>query len=139
MFSFHNPTLSVGNAAYLMPTSKSGSWQKLVPIACRLSDHVTMAATMKGAQFRAKRMTLSAEIEQVLNLQISLHPVCIHDQHSDCVCDVFNLLCGPLHLASECSSQGGFVLVVSTFFYFCRGLFYMQHCCTVIMLGLWLS
>lgn len=63
----------------------------------------------------------------------------IHDQPSHCVCDVFNLLCGPLHLASECSSQGGFVLVVSTFFYFCRGLFDMQHCCTVIMLGLWLN
>lgn len=35
--------------------------------------------------------------------------------------------------------EGGFVLVVSTFFYFCRGLFDMQHCCTVIILGLWLS
>ncbi len=75
LFSSHNPTFSVGNAAYRMPTSKSGPWQKLVPIACRHSDHVTMAATMKGAQFRAKRMTLSAEIEQVLNLQISLHTV----------------------------------------------------------------
>lgn len=55
LFSFHNPTFSVGNAAYRMPTSKSGPWQKLVPIACRLSDHVTMAATMKGAQFGAKK------------------------------------------------------------------------------------
>lgn len=66
------------------------------------------------------------------------------------VSDVFNLLCGPLHLASECSSWrvdvvvvvgggGGVVLVMSTFFYFCRGLFDMQHCCTVIMLGLWLG
>lgn len=33
-----------------MPTSKSGPWQKLVPIACRLSDHVAMAATMKSLQ-----------------------------------------------------------------------------------------
>lgn len=54
--------------------------------------------------FRTKRMTLSAEIDQGLNLQISLHTVWMHDQPSDCVCDVFNLLCGPLHLASECSS-----------------------------------
>lgn len=98
-----------------------------------------MAATVKGAQFRAKRMTLSAEIDQVLNLQISLHTFSILDQPSHCVCDVFNVLCELLHLASECSSQGGFVLVVSTFFYFCWGLFDMQHCCTVIMLGLWLS
>lgn len=33
-----------------MPTSKSGPWQKLVPIARWLSDHVTMAATMKSVQ-----------------------------------------------------------------------------------------
>lgn len=26
-------------------------------------------------------------------------------QPSDCVCDVFNLLCGPPHFASECSSR----------------------------------
>lgn len=35
-------------------------------------------------------------------------------------------------------SRGG-VLVVSTFLYFCRGLFDMQHCCSVIMPGLWLT
>lgn len=75
LFSFHYPTFSVGNAAYRMPTSKPGPWQKLVPIACRFSDHVTMAATMKAAQFGAKRMTLSVEIDLVLNLQISLRTV----------------------------------------------------------------
>lgn len=75
MFRFRNPIFSVGNAAYRMPTSKSGPWQKLVPIAWRLSDHVTMAATMKGTQFEVKRMTLSAEIDQVLNLQIILHTI----------------------------------------------------------------
>lgn len=75
LFCFHNPTFSVGNAAYRMPTSKSIPWQKLVPIAFRLSEQVTMAAAMKGAQFGAKRMTLLAEIDQVLNLQISVHSV----------------------------------------------------------------
>lgn len=33
----------------------------------------------------------------------------------------------------------GGVLVVRTFFFFCRGLFDMQHCCSVIMPGLWLT
>lgn len=65
----------VRNAAYRMPTSKSGPWHKLVPIACRLSGHVTMVATMKGTQFGAKRMTLSAEINQVPNLHFSLRSV----------------------------------------------------------------
>lgn len=41
--------------------------------------------------FRRKRMTLSAEIDQLLDLQILLHTVRIHDQPPDCVCDVFNL------------------------------------------------
>lgn len=56
---------------------------------------------MKGAQFGAKRMTLSTD--QVLNLQISLHWVWMPDQPSGWVCGVFNLLCGPLRL--ECSSR----------------------------------
>lgn len=46
------------SAAYHMPTSSTGPWQKLVPISCRLSDHVTMAATLKGAQSGPKGMIL---------------------------------------------------------------------------------
>lgn len=92
----------------------------------------------KALSLEQKEWHCQLKSTRFLNLQISLHTVWMHDQPSDCVCDVFNLS-GPQHLASECSSQEGFVLVVSTRLYFCRWLFDMQHCCTVIMLGLWLS
>lgn len=57
------------SAAYHMPTSSTGPWQKLVPISCRLSDHVTMAAVLKGAQSGPKGMILRIGIEsQVLHI-----------------------------------------------------------------------
>lgn len=100
-----------------------------------------MVATMKGTQFGAKRMTLSAEINQVLNLQFSLHSESKSMISPVSVCDVFNVLCGPLHLASECSSwrERGGCFGREHFLLFWSALFDMQHCCTVIMLGLWLS
>lgn len=141
LFSFHNPTFSVGNAAYRMPTSKSGPWQKLVPIACRLSDHVTMAATMKGAQFGAKKN----DIVSWNRPGSHFYRFCCTQPESmispPTVCVMFLTSSGSHHTwpLTVRLGGGGFVLVVSTFFYFCRGLFDMQHCCTVIMLGLWLS
>lgn len=35
-------------AAYRMPTSSAGPWHKLVPISNMLSNHVSMAAAVKG-------------------------------------------------------------------------------------------
>lgn len=35
-------------AAYRMPTSSAGPWHKLVPISNVLSNHVSMAAAVKG-------------------------------------------------------------------------------------------
>lgn len=37
-----------GCAAYCMPTSSTGPWHKLVPISNVLSNHVSMAAAVKG-------------------------------------------------------------------------------------------
>lgn len=122
-------------AAYRMPTSKSGPWQKLVPIACRLSGPRYHGSHHERRSVWSKKNDIvswkqpGSQFKQFAESMIS--PLTVPD--------VFNILCLPPHLASECSSRGGFVLVVSTFFYFCQGLFDMQHCCAVIMLGLWLS
>lgn len=35
-------------AAYRMPSSSAGPWHKLVPISNMLSNHVSMAAAVKG-------------------------------------------------------------------------------------------
>lgn len=95
------------NSAYHMPTSKSGPWQKLVPIACRLSDHVTMAATTKSTQSEEKRMALSAKNQTGSHFTDFTAQMCVTlisplTVHWACI--VSGLLSVPLD--SGCSTRG---------------------------------
>lgn len=100
---FQNHAFSDRKAIYFMHTSKLGSWQKLVPIACWLSNPVTMAATVKRLQKKKEWHC------QLKSSRCSFYKFpCVHAKFLISLTapvTFFNLVSERLHLASECSSQ----------------------------------
>lgn len=103
---FQNHPFSDRKAICFMHTTKLGSWQKLILVACWLSNPVTMAATVKGLQ---KKIEWHCQLK---SSRCSFYKSpCVHNKFlislTDSLCQwrFFNLVSERLHLASECSSQ----------------------------------